>query len=129
MPKGEFICRDKEHESHFLQELQHLQAHQQQNLIRPHPSPTDTCLWDNRQPRGIGWNETQEEGVHVHLKWCHSSHHSEVVHHEETIARKPVQASAGEPARSQKVPMNVKVWKAARERVKLMLHLEGTQVP
>lgn len=123
MPKGKFICHNKGHESHFLQ------AHQQQNLIRPHPSPTDTCLWDNGQPRGIGWNETQEEGVHVHLKWRHSAHHSEVIHHEETIARKPVQASAGEPACSQKVPVNIKVWKAARERVKLVLHLESTQVP
>lgn len=92
-------------------------------------SPVDTCLWDDRQAWGVGRNETQEEGVHVHLKWRYSSHHSEVIHHEETVACQPIQASAGEPARSQKVPVNVKVWKAARERVKLMLRLEGTQVP
>lgn len=88
----------------------------------------NTCLWNDCQPWRVGRDEAQEERVHVHLKWRHGPHHSEVVHHEETVARQPVQTSTGEPARSQKVSVNVKVWQAAGEGVKLMLHLESTQV-
>lgn len=88
----------------------------------------DTCLWNDCQPRCVGRNEAQEERVHVHLKWRHGPHHSEVIHHEETVARQPIQTSTGEPTRSQKVSVNVKVWQAAGEGVKLMLHLESTQV-
>lgn len=91
--------------------------------------PVDTCLWDDRQAWRVGRNEAQEERVHVHLKWRYSSHHTEVIHHEETVTRQPIHASAGEPACSQKVPVNVEVWEAARERIKLVLRLEATQVP
>lgn len=64
----------------------------------------------------------------MHLKWSHGSHHAEVIHHEKTVTRHPVQSSAGEPTGSQKISMNVKVWQAAGERIKLVLHLEGAQV-
>lgn len=72
-------------------------------------SLTDTCLRDDRQAGGVGRNEAQEEGVHVHLKGRDSPHHPEVIHHEEAVARQAIQTPAGKPARSQKVSMNVKV--------------------
>lgn len=65
----------------------------------------------------------------MHLKRSYSSHHAKVKHHEETVTCQPIQSSAGEPTRSQKIPMNIKIWEATRECIKLMLHLEGTQVP
>lgn len=65
----------------------------------------------------------------MHLKWRNSSHHPEVINHEETVARQSIQTSAGEPARGQEVSVDVEVRKAARECVELVLHLEGPQVP
>lgn len=64
----------------------------------------------------------------MNLKRRDSSHHPKVIHHQETITGQPVQASAGEPTRSQKVPVNIKVRQAAREGIELVLHLEGAQV-
>lgn len=88
----------------------------------------DTCLWDDCQAWRVGRNETQEERVHVHLKWSYGTHHTQVIHHEETITCQPIQSSAREPTRSQKVSMDIEVWEAARKCIKLMLSLERAQV-
>lgn len=88
----------------------------------------NTCLWDNDKAGGVGGNEAEEEGIHVHLKWSNSSHHAEVVHHQETVTGQPIQTSAGETTRSQKVSVDVEVRQAARESIKLILRLKSARV-
>lgn len=64
----------------------------------------------------------------MHLEWGDGPHHAQVVHHEEAVAGQAVQASTGEAARCQQVAVHIKVRQAAREGIKLMLHLESPWV-
>lgn len=64
----------------------------------------------------------------MHLKWRHCSHHTQIVHHQKTIAGQTVQSSTGETTRRQEISVDVEVREAPGKRIELLLHLKSAQV-